>query len=635
MTVDWKRIWITTSRHTILWLLAAFTAVVLLLVQSTFWSNRVSSWMQLMVLVMALLSYFRPQAGLLTLALLVPLSQVGSRTLDSQMRGPEALVLAFLAGALVRGWTLRGFRSFPATRLETAALIFGLVVAASCAEQIWFLQVQLDYPWPFTQGVLTYASRDYLAAFRGYGMIFRAMLLLEGVALLVFTFRYARQSPEFARRLVAMLVFGAVGAVMLTFRDVSAELAQAGGLWTRFREVVAERRWSSHTDVNAAGSFFVMTMFVAFGLAITDRRFVWVWSAAGASLAVAAWMTHSRTAIFGMIVVAVCLLAASTIGRIIGVGRSIAVAVLASLILAVALWLYLPRESFGPGASEAVEIRWLFLGTTWRMLMANPLFGVGIGQYALWSVHFSTPALLAYYPGENAHNNFAQIAGELGITGLAAFVALLAIALLVRRPSGESQRDTIAAPVLAGLAAFIISWLGGHPLLVPEVAYPFWLALGVIAFGHFATSRTRYTNGLVALVVASLALSVPMRVHAKSQDVDFSRVSYGLSARRLITSRARFFVPAGAMRVDVPLRGRSADEEQQILIDVLVDDVAAETVAVTEREWRTAQVALPGNSTRRFHQIELHVRPSATENGDRERIAVEVGNWKIISRPNG
>ena len=112
--------------------LALFTGVVLLLIQSAFWSNRVSAWMQAIIFATALLSYFRPHYGLLALAALAPLGQVGSRTLDSQMRGAEALVLAFLAGALVRGWTLREFRTFPSTRLHIAALIFGFVVAASC-----------------------------------------------------------------------------------------------------------------------------------------------------------------------------------------------------------------------------------------------------------------------------------------------------------------------------------------------------------------------------------------------------------------------------------------------------------------------------------------------------------------------
>lgn len=91
------------GRIVILGLIAAFTAIVLLLFQSTFWSDRVPASMQVIVLAMALLSYFRPQYGLLTLAAVVPLGQVGSLILDSQMRGSEGMVLAFLAGALVRG----------------------------------------------------------------------------------------------------------------------------------------------------------------------------------------------------------------------------------------------------------------------------------------------------------------------------------------------------------------------------------------------------------------------------------------------------------------------------------------------------------------------------------------------------
>src|SRR5688500_12382661 len=141
--------------------LALFTGIVLLLIQSAFWSNRVSAWMQAVVLTTALLSYFRPQYGLLALAALAPLGQVTSRTLDSRMRGAEALALAFLAGALLRGWTLREFRSFPSTRLETAAVMFGFVVAASCVEQIWLNQVRQDFVWPFAQEALGYASRYY------------------------------------------------------------------------------------------------------------------------------------------------------------------------------------------------------------------------------------------------------------------------------------------------------------------------------------------------------------------------------------------------------------------------------------------------------------------------------------------
>lgn len=61
--------------------LAVFTVIVLLLIQSAFWSARVSGWMQAIIFAMALLSYFRPHYGLLAVAALAPFAQVGSRTL--------------------------------------------------------------------------------------------------------------------------------------------------------------------------------------------------------------------------------------------------------------------------------------------------------------------------------------------------------------------------------------------------------------------------------------------------------------------------------------------------------------------------------------------------------------------------
>ena len=84
----------------------------------------------------------------------------------------------------------------PVNRLHVAALIFGFVVTASWFEQIWLSQIQRDFALPFLQEVLTYASRDYLTSFRGFGGLFRAMLLLEGLALLIYVARYTRESAR-------------------------------------------------------------------------------------------------------------------------------------------------------------------------------------------------------------------------------------------------------------------------------------------------------------------------------------------------------------------------------------------------------------------------------------------------------
>jgi len=136
--------------------------------------------MRLILVAVALVSYFRPQAGLLFLAAMIPLGQISSRTLGYQMRGGEALVLAFLAGALMRSWTLHRFRNFPSDHLHIAALFLGMVVAASCIEQIWFLQIRRHYAASFPGDLLTYGTQYYLTSFRGFQTIFRAMVLIEG-----------------------------------------------------------------------------------------------------------------------------------------------------------------------------------------------------------------------------------------------------------------------------------------------------------------------------------------------------------------------------------------------------------------------------------------------------------------------
>jgi hypothetical protein len=625
--------------------LVLFTGVVLLLNQSA-WSASVSSWVQAIILATALLSYFRPQYGLFALALLAPLGQFGSRTLGSQMRGAEALVLAFLAGLLLRGWTLGKLRAFPANRLETAGAIFGLIIVASCAEQIWFMQIQRDFPWPFAQELLGYASRSYFTSYRGFGTIFNAMLLLEGIALLLHVARCTRERPQFGERLMVAIVAGAAAAAALTVWFVAAELVGTGQVQSRVWAFLSVHRWTVHvSDVNAAGSFFAMAMFIALGMALGRNTHRPAWLAAALLLAGTTWMTHSRSALAGVLITLASVAAAKTAGRILGVGKTIALTVAAMVCLMVGSWYYLGPEYFGRGAQAAVRVRWLFLGTTWRMLTSEPLFGVGVGQYFLWSHHFSSPELMAYYQNENAHNNFAQVAGELGMTGLAGFAAVLGLSLWHRREDWQSS--AILVPVALGLAAFMVSCLGGHPLLVPEVAYPFWLTLGIAAalaptWGRLDLSgqqdkhlRPFIFRTAVGLAAVLLCISLPFRVGAKSAQLDLSRVTYGLSSRQLMTSHARLFLPAAESRVHLPLRARSASDEEPVEIDVLVDGVASQSVTLSDRNWRRVRLDLPETTGGRFRQIDLRIMRDAPETASPAQSSVEVGTWEIIAKPNG
>lgn len=454
-------------------LIAIFTALVFLLIQSVFWSTTVSALMAVAVICLIVVAYFRPQNGLLVVAALTPLGGVWSPLVSDRMRGAEILALAFLAGALLRGWTLHRFRNVELGRLQIAALLFGLIVSLSCVHQLWLRSAE-------PRDLFEYVAQDYVTSFRGYGSIFHAMLLLEGLALLLYAVHYCRAQVEFTSGLVRMLVIGGIAAAAFNFWFFVHELIETGQPAAVFREFFLNRRWSAHVgDVNAAGSFFAMIMFIALGLSLKQTAYRLIWFAAGLIAGLALWMTASRTALVAAVIVGFLSLATLAIARARRGGRSASVGFGAASIVFALGAQYLLFRPVSATASLAMDIRWEFLKTTWRMIRAHPLFGVGIGQYPQWSGSYSSPALIAIYPRENAHNNFAQVAGELGLVGFVAFLAILAICLWPAIRSRDAPPALV--PVLVGVTAFIVSWLGGHPLLVPEVAYPFWLALAVVA----------------------------------------------------------------------------------------------------------------------------------------------------------
>src|SRR5579864_7728730 len=115
------------------------------------------------------------------------------------------------------------------------------------------------------------------------------------------------------------------------------------------------------------------------------------------------------------------------------------------------------------------------------MIGARPVFGVGVGQYYPMSSLFLSPQLAWTYGSENAHNYFLQIGGELGLVGLGLFGVWLG-SMIVRsgRALALVPGDARLLGAAGGVIALMATCLTGHPLLVGEVAYPFWIQFGLV-----------------------------------------------------------------------------------------------------------------------------------------------------------
>ena len=198
-------------------------------------------------------------------------------------------------------------------------------------------------------------------------------------------------------------------------------------------------------------------------------------------LGLALWMTQSRTAYAGAVIglAAVWIYSRRASWTIVAVSAAGAAALLT--------WgVFLNQGSATQSsASLSMSLRGDMAKIALQVAKERPIFGVGLGEFRVASRQFVTPELEQRFPatvsGENAHNNFLQVLAELGIVGFAAFAGLLIAAAWSVKGANDAGAERHPQIALAGgVVAFLVTCIGGHPLLTAEVLWMFLLALGAM-----------------------------------------------------------------------------------------------------------------------------------------------------------
>jgi hypothetical protein len=272
-----------------------------------------------------------------------------------------------------------------------------------------------------------------------------------------------------------------------------------------------------------------------------------------------------------------------------------------------------------------------------RMAADRPLLGVGPSQFYALFPRYASPELLEAFKDatgvvitrENAHNQFLQVAAELGAVGLGTFLLALGLAFRTSGPALQRQRPA----TLAAVGTFLLTCLAGHPLLIPMVAYSFWMAVGIAAADAAPPPPgLAKAVGRGGPVVALLLLAtVPVRWGYERADAELTGVSDGLSqwqrdedgARfRWAGERSAFYVSRDVGLIRVPLR--SPDEPRRV--DILLDGRLAAGVIVPAGEWMETRLLLPmSDEAPAFRRLDLIVRTDDggdARDSDRKRLMV-------------
>jgi O-antigen ligase len=592
-------------------------------------------WTKTLVGGIAVLAIASPEAALLAVAIAAPLGRALTTYLEptSLLQLTEAMVVAWIAGALMRTPArVRGPRV-----AASIGWLLALVVAASVAIQLAHLAHFPGEP----RATLDEVYHAYYIIPNRIGLR-EAARLLEGIALAALVVTFVRTKPSLADTLPAALCASGTVAALINLDQ-----------WRRIG-AVQWRISAAVTDVNAAGSFFVMLLLLAIGMMLRARRWSRApWMAASAMMFAALWLTQSRTAFAAGSVAAAILVGWFISMRLPPGARRVLIPSLAALAIGVVAY-RVHEFSFG------VDYRRQFLGTSLRMIAARPLLGVGIGQYYRISALFLSPQLAWFYGHENAHNNFLQMAAELGLVGFTLFVSWIGLGFARAFAAIEiDRRDTRLVGAVAGAAAFVATWIASHPLLVPEVAFPFWLLFGLIwalAGSTLLNARAEpevdaamppsrswlATWGAAAAIAAACAVNGwrgPVTPPASADvdgfygwETDASGVRY-----RWGDAYASVFVPADVNRVYIPVR---FPVEPRILRPVRVEAMVAgqpRTEATVSTEWAILNVALPDVSPPdEFKRIDLKVERTFVPalyipgSADRRTVGVQVGECRLF-----
>jgi O-antigen ligase len=438
----------------------------------------------------AAITLVSPAHGLLAVAAVAPIAELLAMLMRvEQFRLSEIVVLSFLTAWILRPWEDGRGPRMPRAMAMAGWLLAGVVVV-SLAVGAWQLTA---FPGELSAATDRVVHAYYLGI-DNIGLADSARLL-EGLGLVAATIIVFRKRPLVAVTLPAALTLSA------TVAAISSELLRRriGPAMSLAWVARIGSRVSGHIpDVNAAGSYFAMALCLAAGMAIRaattqtvpgrrlPRAFAvasrllvaCVWLAGAAFSGRGLWLSGSRSAmgILALVSTLVVVWVLTSTWRL-ALRAGLIGAFLLAMLSAGAINGRVVQKG---DQDDAIGFRREFNATSLRMVAEHPFFGVGIGQYFQSSALFLPPRLGWFYGSENAHNFFLQVAAELGIPGLALFAAWLAIGLAIAAAAlARSPIDPRLLGITAGVVTFMGTCLIGHPLLVDEVAYPFWMLFGL------------------------------------------------------------------------------------------------------------------------------------------------------------
>ena len=113
-------------------------------------------------------------------------------------------------------------------------------------------------------------------------------------------------------------------------------------------------------------------------------------------------------------------------------------------------------------------------------IIENPIMGVGIGNWKIFGIAAHKEIVTGYIVPYHAHNDFLQIAAEIGLIGLVAYIFVFVFALWALYKYYRKGEQKVAVTLLSFIVIYLVDAMLNFPISRPIIQMPLMFVLAIM-----------------------------------------------------------------------------------------------------------------------------------------------------------
>lgn len=130
--------------------------------------------------------------------------------------------------------------------------------------------------------------------------------------------------------------------------------------------------------------------------------------------------------------------------------------------------------------NESSLTRLNFYEEALQSITQNPFLGVGVGNWKLFSIKAHKELVTGYIVPYHAHNDFLQIAAEIGVLGVAAYLMIFVFVFMGLYKGYRNGYEKEAIVLLSFMAIYFVDAMLNFPISRPIIQMPLMFVLAVV-----------------------------------------------------------------------------------------------------------------------------------------------------------